>query len=227
MTRMTRMTRRRIVRAVGVAIGTGLSTAGASAAMGAPTRAVVLAGLGAAMTGAFTAINLGEFNDPAHNRPTPPAGFAHLAVLLVLAILAAGALSCGPGGASAPSFPGAVAPGDSVSLAELVAQPSAGRAVTWSVDPGGGSITDAGVYTAPGCTALVAALGDVDLSEVGQISATDVVHARWDGGGADVTVRLAEKLLGIEVVPSEAEVEVGGVVQFRAVVHYTCHDQDG
>jgi len=165
--------------------------------------------------------------------PGEPMGFARLGVLVVIlwvCVLGAMAVAgCGPGGGVSPAAPppydGAVAPGGTVSLAALVATPSGGQPVTWSVDPGGGSITQAGAYTAPGCPELLAALGGQDVTQVGAISAEDVVRASWRGGELAITVRLQEAILGIEVLPTEVDVEPGGQVQFRALVHYTCHTQ--
>lgn len=238
---MNRMTRRRILRSILGTLGTACTAAGAAAvAVGKGTPAIVLAGVGSALGAAALAINLGEFNDPAHNAPVPAgspppaAGFARVGILILLSVVVLGALTalagCGPSGDAAsapPAYDGAVAPGGAVSLAHLVAAPSGGLPVTWTVDAGGGSVTSAGVYTAPGCSTVLAALGAVDLSQVGQIAATDVVHASWAGGAVDITVHLQESVVGLEVVPSSVSVSPGEQVQFRAVIHYTCHNQAG
>ena len=120
---------------------------------------------------------------------------------------------------------GTVEPGSSVSLAALVATAAGAAAVTWSVDPGGGVVSQTGIYTAPSCSQLITALGAPDISKVGLITGTDRVHAVWSGGSVDISITVAESVLGIAITPTNPSVPPGGTIQFTATITYTCHNQ--
>ena len=145
-----------------------------------------------------------------------------------IVLAAALALACGGPEPKPPAYSGEVAPGGSVSLRELVASAAGAASVTWSVEPGGGSITSAGVYTAPSCAVVLAALPiGTDVPKTGLITGTEYVSATWSGGSAQIAITVAEKVNGIEVTPTSVNAEPGqSGIQFRATVHYTCHDQN-
>jgi hypothetical protein len=125
-----------------------------------------------------------------------------------------------------PPLTGDALAGESYSLAALVASHARGATVTWLVEPGGGTITGEGVYTAPACAVLLAALpAGTDLATIGQVTGTDRVTATWDGGSLPITITVREAVLDLSVEPASAEVEVGGQIAFRAHVQYTCHEQ--
>ena len=107
-------------------------------------------------------------------------------------------LACGPSPETpAPDYNGAVIPGGSVSLASLVTSSAGTSPVTWSVAPGGGSVTQAGVYTAPTCAQMIAAFTG------------DLAHS--------------EQVLGISIMPTNPSTSPGGTVQFAVTYRLTCH----
>jgi len=135
---------------------------------------------------------------------------------------------CGQDAPPPPPLPstGVVAPGESYSLAALVAVHAGGATVSWSVEPGGGTITSEGVYTAPTCAQMIASLpAGTDLATAGQITGTEHVTATWAGGSLPITVTVTEEVLGVSIEPATVEVEVGETVQFHARIAYTCHEQ--
>lgn len=144
-------------------------------------------------------------------------------------VLLAGLLLLGCGSDTTetpPNPPEVVLPGQSVSLASLVTSIAGASAVTWSVTPGGGSITSNGVYTAPSCEQLIAALPpNTDLVHSGQITGTDTVHAAWDGGSLDVNITIKEAVMVVRILPNSASVDPGGQTQFYAEIDYSCHTQ--
>lgn len=119
---------------------------------------------------------------------------------------------------------GQIAPGTTYSVAALVAAVApSGVTITYSVEPGGGTITQTGAYTAPGCPEILAAVGPL-APDADQIVSVEHVTATWPGGSLGITITIAEEVLSVEVDPSSVVVEVGGTVQFHSTVHYTCHD---
>lgn len=117
-------------------------------------------------------------------------------------------------------------PGGQVDLQALVLSLGGTLPITWSVTPGGGSISASGVFTAPTCAVLLAALPPAtDLRHAGQISGVDNVTASWTGGSVQLNVTTIEAVLGVEVAPPSGSVPPGGTLQLVATVHYTCHDQ--
>ena len=144
---------------------------------------------------------------------------------MVLAALLVVACGDDTGYEPAPPDNTPVAPGESLSLASLVSEAAGAASVAWSVDSGGGTVTQAGVYTAPSCATILAALAAPDVTQVGLITATDYVRATWDGGQVVISVSVAERVLGVTVTPSSVSVDPGGQIQFTATVDYTCHQQ--
>ncbi len=147
--------------------------------------------------------------------------------ILALVFLAA----CNGGDTPSPKPDGQVRPGDSVNLAAVVAAAAPPSAViTWTLSADSlGAISSSGVYTAPSCAQLVAALGSQDPATVGQIVNTDSVTASWTAGGGGslvITVTTTEgyKDPALTIEPRSVEVPPGGQVQLVAVWHFTCHD---
>lgn len=138
---------------------------------------------------------------------------------LILALAA-----CDP----APRNPdqGRLGPGQESDLYPLVVSLGAQTPITWAVTPGGGTISGTGLYTAPTCAVLLAALPPgTDLLHAGQVSGVDTVTASWPGGSVAINVTTVEAVLGVDVTPVTATTGPGGTITFVAVVHYTCHDQ--
>lgn len=123
-----------------------------------------------------------------------------IALLLVLASCSAdsvnSALGIDPAAASVP-------PAALVQFAALGAPPP----LVWTVvESGGGTVSGAGLYTAPACPT------------------TGVFHVQVSVGGqtAQAAVTVAEAVRSVTVAPSTGTVEPGGTVQFTATVASTC-----
>jgi hypothetical protein len=81
--------------------------------------------------------------------------------------------------------------------------------VVWSVQEGsaGGTITPAGIYTAP---ASAGTYHVVATSQASPMSSTAVA------------VTVSDRILGVEVTPSRVSLAPGGTAQFTATVTTTC-----
>ncbi len=85
---------------------------------------------------------------------------------------------------------------------------SANQAVTWSVlEPGGGTITPAGVYTAPSTAGVYHAVAT---------SQADPTRS------ASVAITVTERVLSVQVSPATVTVPVSGSTQLTATVTTTC-----
>ena len=86
---------------------------------------------------------------------------------------------------------------------------AADGSVAWSVQEGstGGSITSAGVYTAP------ASAGTYHVVATSQAA---------PGSSATVPVTVADRILGVAVSPSTVSLAPGATAQFTATVTTTC-----
>ena len=142
-------------------------------------------------------------------------------LVLCLAVAACGGV--GPGGAVSSGL--SFEPGTTGDLSRLVTLGGAGSAITWTMATGSlGTITSAGVYTAPSCAVVLMNLpaGTV-VANTAQITDTDTVNATWSGGTIPVTVTIAEKVLSVQVSPSSASLGFGATQQFTETTTYTCH----
>jgi hypothetical protein len=83
------------------------------------------------------------------------------------------------------------------------------QSVTWSIQEGaaGGSVTAAGVYTAPAAAGVYHALAT---------SAADPTKA------ATATLTVSERVLSVQVTPSTVSLPASGTTQFTATVTTTC-----
>jgi len=145
--------------------------------------------------------------------------------LILPLLLVVGCEGAGVGNFPTKSNP--VAPNGTVNLQALVTIVGGGG-VTWAMQAGSlGTVTSAGLYTAPSCATLIAAINPPppDISKVGQITQTDVVVATWSGGTVPVSVPIAEQVLGVTVTPSSVTLAPGQTEQFEANVQYTCHTE--
>jgi hypothetical protein len=85
---------------------------------------------------------------------------------------------------------------------------SSDQVVTWTVqEAGGGTVTSAGVYTAP--------------STAGTYHLVATAHAS-SAATAIATITVQDHVLSVAVTPASASVAAGGTAQFTATVTTTC-----
>jgi hypothetical protein len=101
---------------------------------------------------------------------------------------------------------GALSSCQTLSFSATVANGTGG--VTWSVQEGaaGGTITSAGVYTAPSSAGTYHVLATNAASGASQVA----------------TVTVTDKILSVSVSPTTSSVQTGGTAQFTATVTTTC-----
>ncbi|HTX55194.1 MAG TPA: hypothetical protein VMD08_17445 [Candidatus Baltobacteraceae bacterium] len=131
----------------------------------------------------------------------------------------------GAGVGNFPTKSNPVAPDGTVDLRALVTVVGGGG-VTWAMQAGSlGTVNSAGLYTAPNCATLIAAISPPppDISKVGQITQTDVVVATWSGGTIPISIPIAEQVLGVSITPSSVTLAPGQTQQFEANIAYSCH----
>jgi uncharacterized small protein (TIGR04563 family) len=124
--------------------------------------------------------------------------------LLLLAGLTGGACSGGPPPLLVSPARATVAPAQVLTLAAAATPP-----VTWTVtEPGGGTVSASGVYSAPPCGPSV--------------PGTYHVVAEAGGRTGSAEIRVQEAVLEVTVSPSSVQLAPGQTQQFTATVRTSC-----